>query len=247
MNSNDLFNSNQHGFRSGRSCLSQLLAHIDHILDLVEQGMNVDVIYLDFSKAFDKLDFNIVLNKLSGMGIEGNVLQWIKSFLTDRTQQVSVNGVLSEPAQVLSGVPQGSVIGPLLFLVLIADIDQGVIEAIVKSFADDTRVTKGISSQNDIETLQSELHKIYKWPADNNMVLNDKKFEGMSYGPNDQLKSNAAYATPLGKSIPMKNTVKDLGILLSSDCTFSAHIDGILKTIIICMFNSFCYHRLIII
>ena len=86
----------------------------------------MDVIYLDFAKAFDKVDHAIVLTKLSLLGIKGKLLDWIKSFLTDRTQYVVVNGFLSDPCKVISGVPQGSVLGPLLFLVLIGDIDDDI-------------------------------------------------------------------------------------------------------------------------
>ena len=88
----DLFNSSQHGFRAGRSCLSQLLAHYDKILTILDQGHNVDLIYLDFAKAFDKLDFNVTLSKLKTFGIDGNVGRWLQSFLTDRYQTVIVNG-----------------------------------------------------------------------------------------------------------------------------------------------------------
>ena len=106
--------------------------------------------------------------------MDGRVFDWIKSFLTERTQQVSVNGILSDPAAVISGVPQGSVLGPLLFLILIADIDAEVIHAIIKSFADDTRAMQGINTKEDVTTLQRELEKIYKWSDDNNMGLNDE-------------------------------------------------------------------------
>ena len=229
MNENNLFNDNQHGFRSGRSCLSQLLEHFDQILDLLESGGNVDVIYLDFSKAFDKLDFKIVLRKIKAMGIDGRVFDWIKSFLTERTQQVSVNGILSDPAAVISGVPQGSVLGPLLFLILIADIDAEVIHAIIKSFADDTRAMKGINTKEDVATLQREHEKIYKWSDDNNMGLNDKKFEGMRLGPDEKIKSETSYTSPSGKVIEMKDTVKDLGVLMSDDCTFKANIDKVIE------------------
>ena len=229
MNKNDLFNKNQHGFRSGRSCLSQLLDHLDQIMDILEKGGNVDVIYLDFSKAFDKLDFNIVLKKIKAMGIDGKVYNWIRSFLTDRVQQVSVNGFLSKPAHVISGVPQGSVLGPLLFLVLIADIDEEAVYAIIKSFADDTRAARGIFTEEDIKILQKELEKIYQWSDDNNMELNDKKFEGTSYGLNEDLKAKSTYTTPSGKPVTMKKTVKDLGVLMSNDCKFKEHIDQVIE------------------
>ena len=115
----NLFNTSQHGFRCGRSCLSQLLSHYDRILELLETGASVDIIYLDFAKSFDKVDFGITLMKLKSLGVSGKVGKWIYSFLTDRTLTVLVNGARSRKSNVQSGVPQGSVLGPLLFLILI--------------------------------------------------------------------------------------------------------------------------------
>ena len=135
-----LFNSSQHGFRFGRSCLSQLLSHYDRILELLETGGNVDVIYIDFAKAFDKVDFGITLNKLNALGISGKIGHWIYSFLTHRTQTILVNSARSKPSEVRSGVPQGSVLGPLLFLILIGDIDKNLAKSFLSSFDDDTRI-----------------------------------------------------------------------------------------------------------
>ena len=118
-------------------------------MNLLEQGFNVDVVYLDFAKAFDKVDHNILLHKLKSLGINGKTLRWIQSFLEDRVQRVVVNGQLSTPSQVISGVPQGSVLGPLLFLVLIGDIDENIVNSLIASFADDTRATKGIKTETD--------------------------------------------------------------------------------------------------
>ena len=142
----------------------------------------MDVIYLDFAKAFDKLDFGITLAKLSMLGINGKVGKWLHSFLTERTQTVIVNGEKSEPAPVLSDVPQGSVVGPMLFLILISDIDKNVSASFLSSFADDTRIGLGINSPDDVKQLQDDLNEVYKWAKDNNMSFNSKKFELLRYG-----------------------------------------------------------------
>ena len=144
LSDNNLFNMNQHGFRTGRSCLSQLLDHFDDVLTKLQSGDNVDVIYLDFAKAFDKVDFNLVIQKMKSLGIRGNIIKWIKEFLTNREQKVIVNGAKSNPKAVLSGVPQGSALGPLIFLIMIRDIDSNIRHANVRSFADDTRALNKI-------------------------------------------------------------------------------------------------------
>ena len=227
---NNLFNTNQHGFRAGRSCLSQLLEHFDSILNILDSGSNADVIYLDYSKAFDKVDFSIVLDKLMDMGVNGKVYDWIESFLTDRVQFVTVNGFLSEHQPVISGVPQGSVLGPLLFLILLDDIDKDIsVETLIKSFADDTRATRGVNSVKDTSLLQDDLNRIYAWSKSANMELNDDKFESLRYGKNKQLKDSTTYTTPAGKAINVKSTVKDLGVLMSDDCHFKEHIESIEK------------------
>ena len=156
-NKHELFNKNQHGFRSARSCLSQLLSHFDPVIKLLEEGKIVDVIYLDFAKAFDKVDIGLTLKKLRQHGIGGKLGLWLEAFLTQRVQQVIVDGQISASKQVMSGVLQGSVLGPLLFLILIGDIDSDVVRSFVSSFADDTRVGDGICSSQDMKSLQDDL------------------------------------------------------------------------------------------
>ena len=143
----ELWNKRQHGFRKGRSCLSQLLEHYEDILQAREKGKEFDVLYLDFEKAFDKVDFGVLCRKLTQLGIEGKLKAWIRDFLSHRTQKVLVQGKLSQETLVRSGVAQGSVLGPVLFLCMMGDIDADIIGAKVSSFADDTKISYEIQSQ----------------------------------------------------------------------------------------------------
>ena len=163
----NILSSKQHGFRKGRSCLTQLLKHFDNILLNLQKGDDSDVIYLDYAKAFDKVDHEILLNKLSSYGIKGNFYDWIKDFLTDRFQTVCVDGQHSFLARVISGVPQGSVLGPILFIIFINDLDDAVLDSILGKFADDTRVQRHISQVSDSDILQKDLDNIITWLKDN--------------------------------------------------------------------------------
>ena len=229
MNENELFNASQHGFRTGRSCLSQLLEQYDTVLSIIDDEANADVVYLDFAKAFDKVDHNIVLKKMSELGIHGNIHKWLTSFLKNRFQSVIVNGVISDPQPVISGVPQGSVLGPIIFLILLGDIDDEIVNSIVKSFADDTRTTKSVKSTEDTILLQNDLNLIYKWTKQNNMLLNYIKFELLRYGKNEELKNETSYHTPAGDNITTKNDVKDLGVIMSSNCSFVTQINKVIE------------------
>ena len=230
MEENNLLNPGQHGFRAGRSCLSQLLSHVETITKILEDGDNVDVIYLDFSKAFDKVDFLVTLRKIKHLGISGNIGKWIYSFLTGRTQCVIVNGMRSDVSEVKSGVPQGSVLGPLLFLILLGDIDKSVSSAFVSSFADDTRVGHRIKTAEDINSLQEDLKAIYQWSADNNMKFNSENFECIRYGKRRDIHETTVYLSDTNTVIAPKDQIKDLGVLISSNCLFKNQIDNVVKT-----------------
>ena len=225
MEDNHLFNPFQHGFRKGRSCLSQLLAHFDHITRLMEEGKAIDIVYLDFSKAFDKVDIGVTLRKLKLIGIHGRLGRWLHNFLTGRLQAVVVNGIRSTPRQVLSGVPQGSVLGPLLFLVLIGDIDQDIATSFLSSFADDTRLGHGISNEEDVHALQHDLQTVYDWARKNNMEFNSEKFEILQYQARGSNLDVPSYYSEDGLMIPKKTAVRDLGITMSNDASFSIYIN----------------------
>ena len=225
----DLFNPSQHGFRFGRSCLSQLLEHYDKITRLLAEGHDVDIVYVDFAKAFDKVDINIAMEKIRKLGISGLLADWIYCFLSNRTQQVVVNSCKSKPKEVISGVPQGSVLGPLIFLILISDIDRDIATSFLSSFADDTRIGQAVDCENDAYTLQQDLQSVYEWCEDNNMAFNSDKFEYMSYVCH---KRNEEFHTPIyydnnGKQIEKSKNVKDLGVYMSDDATFSFHINSV--------------------
>ena len=165
-----LINESQHGFRTGRSTVSQILRFHDSILGLLDEGHAVDAIYLDFAKAFDKVDHTILLKKLESINIKGKIWNWIRTFLTNREQRVRVDNILSNSKDVLSGVPQGSVLGPLLFLIMIMDIDQHTENAMTGIFADDTRMWRVIRGIEDAKLLQEELEKVYEWANRNHQI-----------------------------------------------------------------------------
>ena len=218
-------NNNQHGFRRFRSCLSQLLEHYDLLLEVLQTNNNADVVYLDFAKAFDVVDHHILLRKLKGFGITGKIGKWIFNFLTNRIQYVTVEGHPSSNKPVLSGVPQGSVLGPVLFLIMISDIDEDIVGSVIKTFADDTKVLQQIASVEDGKRLQDSLEVIYTWARINNMKFNSSKFNLLRYGTNTELKQSITYKSPENETILETEHTKDLGVIMSSDVTFTEHIN----------------------
>jgi len=149
----------QHGFCRGRSCLTNLLETFEDWTTAIDHGYGIDVIYLDYRKAFDTIWHSGLYTKLVEYGINGKVLTWLKSFLQGRKMRVEVRGEYSDWVSVTSGVPQGSVLGPLLFLVFVNDIPEWI-RTSVKMFADDTKLWTRISTLEDSHVLQDDLDKL---------------------------------------------------------------------------------------
>ena len=238
---NSLLNSNQHGFRKQRSCATQLLTHTSFILSNLVNGLDVDCVYIDYAKAFDKVDHSILLDKLKQYGISDKYLKWIQSFLSNRSQTVYNNGVYSYSAPVLSGVPQGSVLGPLLFIIYINDLQDVIHGSEMLTFADDTKLVTRINSVKDTENLQNNLNSIINWSASNNMKLNNNKFEYINHkspykGTNSKLLDllpfsnlTKTYYVSNSLEIARSSQVRDLGVIVDEGLNWKLHIDKITK------------------
>ena len=224
---NNLLSDNQHAFRSGRSCLSQQLQHMDNILATLEEGMNIDVVYLDFSKAFDKVDHKILMKKVYQYGIRGKLHAWLKSFISNRYQQVMCDGTLSRKEKVISGVPQGTVLGPLLFLIYINDLEAALKHSILRIFADDSKIVKEIVHRDDHQKLQEDLNISIQWSEENNMELNKTKFQLIQYGDDENLKE--PYSGGINVTLIKEPDIKDLGVYLSEDLSWETQTTEAVK------------------
>lgn len=213
---NSLLGNSQHGFRKKRSCLTNLLTFFHHMLSVYDHSGAIDILYLDFKKAFDKVPHKRLLSKVRALGVVDRAADWIEHWLSGRRQRVVVNGECSEWAPVSSGVPQGSVLGPLLFLIYINDLDTGIISKLSK-FADDTKLGANAANPTAVAFLQDDLNRIGEWSEKWQMPFNTDKCAVMHIGYHNP----ATNYSMLGSDIPSTTLEKDLGVLISSDLKFT--------------------------
>ncbi len=210
---NNLIKSSQHGFMKNKSCTTNLLEFLDRVTTLIEDGDSVDVIYLDFSKAFDKVPINRLLDKIKAHNIRGNVHKWITEWLSGRMQRTVLNGSFSEWCEVLSGVPQGSVLGPLAFIIFINDLDaETSLISIMNKFADDTKLGHKVNNDTEKGVLQNALDNLCMWSDRWCMEFNVKKCKVMHLG-----KKNKDYEYYMkGSVLSSVNQERDIGVLVES-------------------------------
>ena len=217
----------QHGFRRGRSCETQPLLTIDDLVRSYDRKHQVDVGILDFSRAFDTVPHERLLGKLAHCGVRGPILDWVRSFLSDRKIRVAVDGVYSPWAGVTSGVPQGTVLGPLLFLIYINDLPDCVTEGtVVRLFADECLVYRVIHSHDDQVILDKDLDSLQKWPERWGMSFNPRKCNILQVSRGDP---SSHFYQLCGEVLQKVSDAKYLGILISSDLSWDKHISDVAK------------------
>ena len=222
---NDLFSKNQHGFVSRRECITNLLTCIEIWTNIMEDGDTVDVIYTDFAKAFDSVPHQRLIIKLETLGIKGRTLNWIKSFLSNRTQQVRVDGMYSKWKPVLSGIPQGSILGPILFLIYINDMPE-VVKSMCILFADDAKLFGKVNVREEDTTLQNDIDSLVSWSEKWQLPFNTDKCKTLNIG---QMNPFTKYK--MGNvDLKQIHQEKDLGIIVDRELKFREQAASAIKT-----------------
>lgn len=212
---NKWFNVTQHGFSKNKSTVSNLIDFYDAVSEEMDRGNPVDIFYFDFAKAFDTVPHSKLLIKLKNLNLDEKIVKWIQDYLHDRVQRVIIRGVQSEWLEVYSGVPQGSVIGPILFLIYINDIHDEI-ESKLNIFADDTKMMNRVGDEEGRSEVERDLKRLEQWCEKNGMKLNLEKCCVMHCGKNNMKKNYKMFDKLLRKT----ECEKDLGILVNPDMKF---------------------------
>lgn len=222
---NPVLTTRQHGFVTRRSTETNLCEYLDFILDSMDNGSQVDVVYTDYSKAFDKISHSLLIAKLEAIGIHGDLLRWLSSYLRNRSQAVTVKGYVSTFIPVTSGVPQGSHLGPLLFNIFINDVTNCFQNSKLLLYADDTKIFSIINSIQDCELLQQDLNRLCHYCDINQLYLNVDKCCTITFS---RKKRPIKFDYNL-YNIGLKRVqeVRDLGLQLDSGLYFEPHISKV--------------------
>ena len=228
MTDNKLFSPKQFGFISGRSTTLQLLHVLKIWTEIIDQGGELNVIYCDFMKAFDKVPHKRLVHKIDKYGIKDDILGWIENFLSNRTQVVKVGNINSAPANVTSGIPQGSVLGPILFVLYINDLPEVVDkDSYIYLFADDTKVSRNIKSDQDRIILQEDINKLVEWSNTWMLKFHPDKCVFMNISARQ---NNISCAYKMGDHILAESKCeKDIGVYIDNNLKFDIHINNVVN------------------
>ena len=226
---NDILTDKQGGFRKGFSTASSIADLTDSLLSSVNEGMISMATFIDLRKAFDTVDHSILLKKLKCYGVTGKNLEWCTNYLLNRKQRTLANGKLSTENGITCGVPQGSVIGPLFFILYVNDIQFAVGGASTQLYADDTVIyVKGRNKEEAVAKLQPALDEFAMWCKANKLTLNAAKTKLMIFGTRYRIKRAKNAMVKIGKApLQIVPSYKYLGFNLDSTLSFSNHISTV--------------------